>query len=114
MSKHLCLVAKNLYYVYRYRARKQALSFKLSVEDFLFLIIQPCHYCNKKYTRRKYYRHGRVYTAHYNGVDRKSSKRGYTPKNVLTACKVCNRMKHDMDYRDFLKQVDKIHITGGT
>ena len=54
----------------------------LTKEDFLELIQKCCFYCT-------YLNEEEV-----NGIDRIDNAKGYSKENCVSACKVCNRMKH--------------------
>lgn len=40
-----------------------------------------------------------------NGIDRKHNKRGYTIKNCVTCCKVCNIMKRSLPYKIWINHL---------
>lgn len=44
----------------------------------------------------------------YNGIDRIDSSHGYTKDNIVTCCKICNKMKMDMSLDNFIEQIYKI------
>jgi hypothetical protein len=44
----------------------------------------------------------------YNGLDRKNSQKGYTIRNVVPCCGVCNHAKHTMNYKDFIAWLDRV------
>ena len=54
----------------------------LTKDDFLNLIQKECFYC-------KYLDENEI-----NGIDRIDNAKGYSNENCVSACKVCNRMKH--------------------
>lgn len=96
---------------YRASARDAGRVFTLSDDQFRALTKQNCHYCNRvpsqvRTTTAKIYKHG-DYT--YNGVDRKDNTQGYTPDNSLPCCSVCNIMKKDMGYDEFLSLITAIY-----
>lgn len=85
----------NKYYHYGYDAKRRGYKFDLSKEDFKLLIDTPCHYCGSDTTR--------------NGIDRIDSTHGYTLDNCVSCCKICNRMKMDIDYEKFTRHVQRIY-----
>ena len=78
---------------YKMSAKKRGLDFSLSTEDFNALLSQDCHYCGCENAR---------------GVDRKDSSIGYYSYNVVACCKICNYMKKDHNYPEFISHVLKI------
>ncbi len=86
--------AKGKLYDYKRSAKTRNLAFELSDEEFLELVMQPCHYCE--------------YNDSVIGVDRKDSSKGYIKSNVLPCCEQCNLMKHESGYNDFLSICEHI------
>jgi 5-methylcytosine-specific restriction endonuclease McrA len=68
----------------------------LSKDDFLALSQRACFYCN-------YYDENEI-----NGIDRIDNAKGYSKDNCVTACKVCNRMKHILHPAFFVEKVGLI------
>lgn len=54
----------------------------LQKDEFLQMIQSPCFYC--KYTNAD----------EVNGIDRIDNSKGYIKENCVSACKICNRIKH--------------------
>lgn len=99
--------ANNLYYGYVYRAHKKNYEFAISKRLFLKMVVRPCVYCGstcKNKTGHKIYK-GAFY---YTGIDRIDNAKGYTPKNIVPCCKVCNRAKRKMSLSDFKKWAKRI------
>jgi len=44
-----------------------------------------------------------------NGIDRKVNFVGYQSNNCVPCCASCNYMKQDMNEKDFLNKIDRIH-----
>ena len=80
--------SKGKLYDYKRKAKTRNLVFELSDDEFLELVMQPCHYCG--------------YNDSVIGVDRKDSTKGYIKSNVLPCCEQCNLMKHESEYKDFI------------
>lgn len=80
---------------YKFRSKKKGLEFNLSLEGFSVLVCSKCHYCDQL-------------TKVINGVDRVNNDIGYVLENCVTCCKICNTMKMDLSYENFLKHVLKI------
>lgn len=89
---------------YKTNAVKRNLEFELTREKFIELINQNCYYCGTSPELRK--RNDVEFYA--NGVDRIDSSIGYTDKNCIPACKICNNMKWHFTKEDFFKQVKLI------
>lgn len=83
----------------RHNSLRRNLNYNLSDEFSLRLLSLPCHYCNKYYSNVNFY--GETYSKM--GIDRIDNNGHYTEDNVVTACFVCNRMKHMSTYEDFFK-----------
>jgi hypothetical protein len=65
------------------QAKYRSLPFLLSLEEYNYLIKQPCHYCSKETGNNGV------------GLDRKDNNIGYTFLNVLPCCGSCNRIRGD-------------------
>lgn len=86
-------------------AIRRDIEFHLESEEVLHLITQSCHYCNR------YYEYINSHAEPYSkmGIDRIDSDKHYTIDNVVTACKVCNRMKWIYGYHTFLNACYNIY-----
>lgn len=100
----------SVYKLYQKRAEKLKLEFSISFEIFENLCKGKCFYCNrepsnevKRTTKTKGTR-----SFVYNGIDRVENVKGYTEKNVVSCCKMCNLMKKDMSTDEWFKQMKKI------
>lgn len=69
---------------YRNRAKKQDISFSLSLEQFEHITSQHCVYCD-----------GFSPGKNFCGIDRVDSGQGYEMNNIAPCCIVCNEMKLD-------------------
>ena len=100
--------AKNkLFYKYRMQAKRRNISFNLSIYDFLNIIENECYYCGNGLLNIEITTSG--HTLKYNGIDRVDNSKGYDSDNVVSCCKICNKMKSDLDIKDFKNQIKKIH-----
>ena len=90
-----------------FRHRKQHLTFELSKEEFFGIIQKPCQYCGTSNSNKHQATNcnGPFVS---NGIDRIDSNLGYTIKNCVPCCDVCNRMKSDHSLETFFLQVQKI------
>jgi hypothetical protein len=103
------VLLRRLFRLYLINANRRKISFNLSYKDFKKIVYSKCHYCkiipSKKYTRKD-----RNYIKYilYNGVDRKDNIIGYTKKNSVPCCEICNRAKSTLPYKDFLTYINRI------
>jgi len=77
-------------------ASKRGLVFELALGEFQVLTSSPCAYCDSP-------------PDPHNGVDRQDNRQGYTKDNSVPCCWPCNRMKGDLDYGVFLRQIQRIY-----
>lgn len=83
----------------------------LSLMDFKKIITSNCHYCGeppkyKDYLRKNKYAISEIIYA--NGVDRVNSKYGYSKKNCVPCCSICNSMKLNYTLEQFYTHIEKI------
>ena len=97
---------------YRYNARFRGLSWQLSTEQVLELILQPCFYCGVENSNnfKTPNRRGSAEEQQYNGIDRIDSSKGYSIDNVVPCCKQCNLAKKDMSFEKFRSWIEKVYI----
>ena len=96
-------------YLARAKAHKKNIEFALTKEEFKEIVKQPCHYCgteNSSRTMAKPTANGAFVS---NGIDRIDSSLGYIKGNCLPCCTICNVMKNDLSYQDFLSHIRKIY-----
>jgi len=98
------------YQQYKIRAKthRKKICFDLTKEQFRDLIVAPCFYCgtvNSSTSKSKPNANGNFPS---NGIDRLDPDVGYTVANCVTACGVCNIMKNNLSYSDFISRVRKI------
>lgn len=96
-----------VYYKYKVSAEKRNYEFNIDVDIFHELITKPCHYCGDLETSVEKSKAGFEYK--YTGLDRIDNSKGYTIDNVVPCCKICNQMKSNLSYKDF---IDKIKLIG--
>jgi len=83
---------------YQRGAFKRGFNFSLDYSQCVNLFFDKCYYCGSRPNNEFKYRN---FTLLYNGIDRLVNDKGYEIDNVLTCCKVCNRMKSNMSIEDF-------------
>jgi hypothetical protein len=91
-----------IYRRYRQHAEERGLIFNLTLDQFGFLITQPCYIpnCGKVNSNRQ--RVGqRNEWFEYNGIDRIDNDRGYVDGNVAPCCRTCNFAKRAMGLHEF-------------
>lgn len=98
-------VKKKFYDNYRSSAKRRNHVFELSVEQFFELMDLPCYYCG---TEKSLKSHRQNYEYFHNGIDRMDNTKGYTLKNSVTACKICNNSKATLSLESWNKWLDTI------
>lgn len=103
-----------LYNNSKYGAKKRGHSFNLTIDQFLGLIIEDCHYCGEKpqkSTNKIMMTRGHINEPpfYYNGIDRIDSKIGYEFDNCVPCCNICNYMKNTLSNDEFLDKVKQIY-----
>lgn len=93
---------------YQLSAKKRGIVWNLTDEQFRDITAGDCHYCGSTPSQKSCSRNGNGDYI-YNGIDRVVSTIGYAIGNVVSCCWECNRMKGDMEYEEFLKQIKRIH-----
>ena len=79
---------------YKRHAKQIGVEYSLTREEVKKLATQSCIYCG---------------AAPKNGVDRVNSLEGYSISNCVSCCKMCNYMKRDFSFVDFMSQIKKIY-----
>lgn len=100
----------HLYAGYQKRANRSKRDFDISIAQFKELIIKNCFYCgsspNGMYYANKLTCYGGI---KFNGLDRKNNSEGYTTRNVVPCCKICNYAKHTRNHHDFIEWIKIVH-----
>jgi hypothetical protein len=88
--------------LYRYKENARKANREWGLSDALFdgLTSADCHYCGNPPTNNHKLCTG-FGEFRYNGIDRKDSRLGYTPDNVVPCCKVCQKAKSNLPYEVF-------------
>jgi hypothetical protein len=98
-----------VYRNYRTRARTAGLEFTISIEQFEYLIHQPCYIPNCGAVDSNTHRLNRrdeVFC--YNGIDRIDNDRGYVDGNVAPCCRDCNYAKRAMSLNQFFRWLERL------
>lgn len=96
-----------LYSQYKHKSKKRGYTFSLTVDEFRYIIEQPCYLCNSMATNTFVLPDRGEY--HYNGVDRIDNNQGYSVANCAACCGTCNKMKLDLSIAEFLQKIELIH-----
>ncbi len=100
---------------YKTRAKSKGLKFSLIKNKFKELITSDCHYCGIKPSNKIHPSKRRSKNPlAYNGLDRVNNQLGYTYKNSVSCCKVCNIAKNDMSIEKFLEWVVNVYKVSQT
>lgn len=100
--------SKRLFKSYAYQAGKRDYEFEISLDLFLLLTKKDCYYCGTAPTQvTNYLNVNGQYI--YNGVDRLDNNIGYTVENCVSCCGICNQMKMDLGYKEFLAYIERIY-----
>lgn len=93
------------YSKYKGRAKGKKWKFHLSLKKFEEITSKRCIYCGG------YSRSVKKYEKEFNfcGIDRVNSSCGYTYKNTVPCCSICNKMKMTLSKDNFLEHVKKIN-----
>lgn len=87
---------------YKTNAKGKNRNFKLNKDEFDFITSLPCNYCGG---------YSSVYNGkEYNGIDRIDSTIGYEKTNVAPCCYMCNELKSDESFDEFIKRVRLIYL----
>lgn len=102
---------------YRSHAKERNHEWDLDKKQFLQLTQGNCYYCGKEPSNIVYTRSGRrtkpetIKLTGYkcNGIDRKINTEGYNIDNCVPCCFICNRMKMNMEFIDFIFHLERMH-----
>ena len=82
------------------RARKKALTWKITFDEFVELVQQPCFYCGNPPSMGHVFKH--------NGIDRYDSSKGYDAGNAVSCCSICNRAKSNLLPSEFEQWIERV------
>ena len=82
---------------FKSEAKRRGIPITLDIDDHIHLTHSPCIYCGVRGTIKL-----RI------GLDRLDSARGYTQRNCVPACHLCNSMKGGMAPGDFFGHIRTI------
>lgn len=93
-NKEYAQTLRGRYRIYLAQAKDRKLDMSLTFEEFTQIVSMPCSYCGEREKTR--------------GIDRKDNSIGYLKSNSFSCCKVCNYMKKDISYIEFMSHVARI------
>src|SRR5690348_7016806 len=93
---------------YQKSAKKRNIRFELSRELFAEIIQKNCYYCDSAPSNRRSHERGNGALI-YNGIDRIDNKIGYTKKNSVPCCAMCNKSKNNHTKDEFLFWIKKVY-----
>lgn len=98
---------------YKYRttqwsAKNRKIRFSLTKEQFREIITKNCYYCSAQPVERYVNKcvNGQFKS---NGIDRIDNNLGYGFSNCVPCCNICNFMKLNLTYADFLNHIKRIY-----
>jgi hypothetical protein len=92
---------------YKANAKRRGLKFFLSEEQFKKLTSKSCFYCGAL-PEQKIQNKDANGPYWYNGIDRKNPLIGYIRSNCVSACKICNRAKSKLDFKEWNRYLKRI------
>lgn len=87
---------KGRLFSYKRAAKARSIDWLLTDDEFGSFWQQPCSYCGAE-----------IETI---GIDRLNNTIGYELKNCVSCCTVCNYMKRDINYENFIEKIMQIYI----
>jgi hypothetical protein len=91
-----------VFYSYQKDAKKRGIDFHLTKDEFIEIIKQKCVYCGDISNEKQ-----------FNGIDRVDSRRHYTLDNCVSACTLCNYLKHATPVEIFFQRIEHILTYSG-
>lgn len=104
------LSISSMYSIYKHRSKSKNIEFEITKKEFENIIKLKCYYCDSN--PKKIFRiikKDQLNKFYHNGIDRVNNKIGYTTKNSVPCCTICNRAKRDWTKQDFIDSVGKIY-----
>jgi hypothetical protein len=109
-----CIKRKNQYETIKNNAyrrhikssKKRGIKSYLSQEEYIGIASKVCYYCGEINIKKNV---STKNTILLNGIDRKNNELFYKLENSVPCCKICNFMKNNTSYEDFLLKISKIY-----
>lgn len=100
---------EHFYRNYKRDAKEEGRSFNLTRTAFTSMVFRNCHYCGQPPSRIYTPRPERPWTSILvNGIDRVNNQHGYSKKNCVACCRICNYAKHKYPVEDFIEWLDNV------
>jgi 5-methylcytosine-specific restriction endonuclease McrA len=96
-----------VYLGYKRHARDRGYKWKLNRNDVESIIKNKCYYCGSTASNIKITKNT-IIPLKYNGIDRVNNRIGYTLKNIVPCCRICNRAKGNLTKSKYIKWINKI------
>jgi hypothetical protein len=97
------------FHQYKVAAEKRNYTFNINKEQFREIVSKECYYCNlppQPICQRSKGHNGQFIG---NGIDRKDNTIGYELGNLVPCCIMCNKMKRDYSYGDYINKIRRIY-----
>jgi len=94
-------LGRHVYAEYKHRAKKRNTQFDIPIDTFMYLVREPCYYCDSE-PQRMLTLHNSKKTIAVNGLDRLDNNYGYTIDNVVPCCYACNLAKRNLTLGEFI------------
>ena len=91
--------------IYKLNARKRGHAWLIDDAYARRLFSSCCHYCGQPPSNIYKNTH---HKQEYSGIDRLDNSVGYTKKNTVSCCKICNHAKHTMDEKTFMDWLGRV------
>lgn len=79
-------------------AKNRKIEWSLTIDDFKQIASMSCFYCGINPIKTNSLRDRSPY---YHGLDRVNNALGYTKRNSVSCCPICNYAKHDLSIEEF-------------
>lgn len=86
-----------------YKIFKEYSDTDLNINEFAYLISQPCHYCNLLHSNT-------WNNFNYNGLDRLNNNLTHLKSNIVPCCKHCNYAKRNLNINDFYSHLNRLKL----
>lgn len=100
--------SNQVYKTYRFHAKQRGYEFEISKDDFQLITSQNCYYCDAAPSNKGNHHKKEGEEFIYNGIDRFDNKIGYHLSNCVACCRICNLLKNDLSFDEFISHIHKI------
>lgn len=90
-----------IWHYYNRNAKKSGRGFFLTRRQFYNIIRKNCTYCGSAPAQLKKFKTKKSPSLLYNGIDRVDNNIGYTAKNSVPCCFICNKAKGTLSLKEF-------------